>query len=136
MGRVKDIVPLPPSSTSSLTLTKTTETVMTTTVERNREGARMNNNMENVITDQKVHHYCDTQVSMGKMVDTLDVCHLSGVGMANISPILETMDICACVSAERVARGPCVTKSVDEIIFRDRRLQPGELVSVRSQVNK
>ncbi|MCB9506203.1 MAG: acyl-CoA thioesterase [Myxococcales bacterium] len=61
--------------------------------------------------------------------------HANNLGTAFGGQIAAWIDICAAVSAQRLARAPAVTASMDSLLFR-RPVRQGMVVVMRSQVNR
>ena len=58
------------------------------------------------------------------------------LGVVRIGELLKSMDIAACMSAERHSLCSSVTLSMDDVNFSDARAQPGDLLVIRSRVNR
>jgi acyl-CoA thioesterase 11 len=52
------------------------------------------------------------------------------------SLLLKWMDIAACVSAEKHAKMSCVTVAMDDLTFKRHHITPGNVVTVKAQVNR
>lgn len=62
--------------------------------------------------------------------------HRSDHGISiRLGPILKYMDICACLSAERLAKTSCVTLSMDHLVFDDTiQVSDGEAMIIEAKV--
>jgi len=57
-------------------------------------------------------------------------------GRLRCAELLKSMDICACMSAERHSNANSVTLSMDDVNFSDARVTTGDVVVIRSRVNR
>jgi len=70
-----------------------------------------------------------------RLEDCLKMKVNGGGGSIRLGPILKYMDICACLSAERLAKSSCVTLSMDHLILDEKiSCSEGDLMIIESQV--
>jgi acyl-CoA hydrolase len=62
--------------------------------------------------------------------------HIDETGRLRCAELLKSMDICACMSAERHCHTSSVTLSMDDVNFSDARVKVGDVVVIRSRVNR
>lgn len=61
---------------------------------------------------------------------------LGDLGVIRVGELLKTMDITACMSAERHCLNTAVTLSMDDVNFKDLRANVGDLLVLQSRVNR
>ncbi|KAH9258540.1 hypothetical protein BASA81_003042 [Batrachochytrium salamandrivorans] len=61
---------------------------------------------------------------------------LNDLGVIRVGELLKTMDITACMSAERHCLNTAVTLSMDDVNFKDLRANVGDLLVLQSKVNR
>ncbi|XP_017296376.1 acyl-coenzyme A thioesterase 11-like [Kryptolebias marmoratus] len=73
-----------------------------------------------------------TEVRMSQIVMACDCTHRLEL---SVGQLLKWMDSTACLSAERHAGSPCVTASMDDILF-EHTISVGQVVNIRAKVNR
>eukprot|EP00118_Oscarella_pearsei_P014791 m.129327 g.129327 ORF g.129327 m.129327 type:complete len:569 (+) comp37976_c0_seq20:179-1885(+) len=86
---------------------------------------------ENEAADEVVTNRTDVEMNQNVTSEYVGVTSARFYGV-----LLKWMDVCACISAERHAKMACVTVSIDNLIFDSTRVKEGDVVQLKSKVNR
>ncbi|XP_043920175.1 acetyl-coenzyme A thioesterase isoform X2 [Protopterus annectens] len=70
-----------------------------------------------------------------EMCQAILPCHANHLGELSAGQLLKWIDTTACLAAERHAGVPCVTASVDDILFEET-VRVGQIINIKAKVNR